>query len=88
MLQAEIHGHVLEAVAGDEDYVTSAVFEHLRYVPPSVFREDFLAETKGWPVESSLCTELASLGLNISEYSDLKIHFWASHDSFTGYGHA
>jgi hypothetical protein len=82
MLLAEIHGHVLEAASGDEDYLTSAVFGHLRYVPPTVFWEDFLAETKGWPVETSLCKQLTVQGLSVSGYSCLKIHFWPSHSEF------
>jgi len=82
MLLAEIRGHVLEAASGDEDYLTSAVFGHLRYVPPRVFWEDFLAETKGFPVETSLCQQLAIQGLKISGYSSLTIHFWPLHAEF------
>jgi hypothetical protein len=82
MLLAEIHGHVLEAAAGDEDYLTSAVFGHLRYVPPTVFWEDFLAATKGFPVQTCLSEELSKQGLRISQYSSLKIHFWPSHAEF------
>lgn len=82
MLLAEIHGHVLEAASGDEDYLTSAVFGHLRYVPPGAFWDDFLAETKGLPVETSLCQQLTTQGLRISGYSSLKIHFWPSHAEF------
>jgi hypothetical protein len=82
MLLAEINGHVLEAASGDEDYLTSAVFGHLRYIPPTVFWEDFLAETKGFPAEASLCQELANQGLKISEYCCLKIHFWPRHAEF------
>lgn len=44
MLLVEIRGHALNAAIGDEDYLTSVVFGHLRYVPPSVFWEDFLAD--------------------------------------------
>jgi hypothetical protein len=82
MLLAEIHGHILEAARGDEDYLTSAVFGHLRYLSPTVFWEDFLAESKGLPVETSLCQELRKQGLRISTYSSLKIHFWPSHTEF------
>jgi hypothetical protein len=76
MLLAEIHGHVLEAATRDEDYLTSAVFGHLRYVPPSVFWEAFLAESKGLPIETSLCQKLSTRGPRISEYASLKVHFW------------
>jgi hypothetical protein len=82
MFLAEIHGHILEAASGDEDYLTSAVFGHLRYVSPTVFWEDFLAETKGFPVETCLCQVLSTRGLRISEYASLKIHFWPSHAEF------
>src|ERR1700733_12806446 len=82
MLLAEIHGHALEAASGDEDYLTSAVFGHLRYVPPTVFWEDFLTETKGFPAQTCLCQELSTQGLRISAYSSLKIHFWPAHAEF------
>lgn len=79
MLLAEIHGHILAAASGDEDYLTSAVFGHLRYLPPTVFWEGFLALTKGLPVEASLCQHLTTKGLKISDYSSLEIHFWPVH---------
>src|SRR5947208_17148977 len=82
MLLAEIHGHVVEGVLGDEDYLTSAIFGHLRYLPPSVFWEDFIAETKGFPSQTSLSRELTIRGAKASEYSCLQIHFWPSHPDF------
>jgi hypothetical protein len=42
MLMAEIRGHGRPETQDDEDYLTSSVFGHLRYIPPSVFWEDFL----------------------------------------------
>jgi hypothetical protein len=82
MLLAETHGHVLEAVSGDEDYLTSAVFGHLRYVPTTVFWESFSARTKCLPLETSLSQQLNTRGLKISKYSSLVIHFWPTHSEF------
>ena len=38
MLLAEIHGKTLAEGRNGEDYLTSAVFGHLRYVPSSALR--------------------------------------------------
>jgi hypothetical protein len=83
MLVAEIHGHVLEAAEDDEDYLTSAVFGHLRYIRPSVFWEDFFAEAKGSAVTGSLRDRLAAQGVRVSEYTSVQIAFWPS---FPGLG--
>ncbi len=37
MLLAEIHGKHLADARDDEDYLTSSVFGHLRYIPPGSF---------------------------------------------------
>jgi hypothetical protein len=37
MLIAEIHGKRFPEAEGQEDWLTSAVFGHLRHIPPGVF---------------------------------------------------
>jgi hypothetical protein len=83
MLLAEIHGKALEAARDNEDYLTSAVFGHLRYVPPGPFWDDLLKRAKGLPgedgLEPSLGRVLADAGLPPSAYSRLEARFWRQH---------
>lgn len=82
MLIAEIHGHVVKEAAGSEDYLTSAIFGHLRYLPPSVFWEEFLAHAVGLPAdgaERTLAAFVADAGHRIREYLSLAAFFWPSH---------
>jgi hypothetical protein len=37
MLAAEIHGHSVPEARNSEDYLTSTVFGHLRYIQPGPF---------------------------------------------------
>jgi hypothetical protein len=46
MLLAEIHGKRVPEARDSEDYLTSAVFGHLRYVPPTVFWLDLVAQVR------------------------------------------
>ena len=43
MLLAEIHGKSVAEARDAEDYLTSAVFGHLRYLPPAVFWPELFA---------------------------------------------
>jgi hypothetical protein len=43
MLIAELHGKGIAEAQDNEDCLTSCVFGHLRYLPPSVFWEQFLS---------------------------------------------
>jgi hypothetical protein len=82
MLLAEIHGKVLEGARGHEDYLTSAVFGHLRYVPPRVFWDEFFSHAKTVPVngsEKSLRQFLRKNGASVSECTSLQIDFWPNH---------
>jgi hypothetical protein len=49
MLVAEVHGKRVAEAQDAEDYLTSAVFGHLRYIPPSVFWPDLFALATGLP---------------------------------------
>lgn len=84
MLVAEIHGHVIPEVAGSEDYLTSAVFGHLRYIPPTVFWEEFLSRAIGLPVgasQRSLVDLLAESGVRLCKHKSLDVRFWPAHAS-------
>jgi hypothetical protein len=77
MLHAEIHGHAAPEVQGNEDYLTSEIFGHLRYLPPSVFWDDFLSCAQGLAENGAEQTLTAYLdkkaGVSISDYSTLKV---------------
>lgn len=83
MLVAEIHGKSLEVARNTEDYLTSAVFGHLRYVPPNLFWPALLAAAKGVPgpdgVEASLGHVLAAAGTDPARYERLVARFWVFH---------
>ena len=49
MLLAEILGKRLEATRNSEDYLTSAVFGHLRYIEPGLFWDTLFAKAGGIP---------------------------------------
>jgi hypothetical protein len=82
MLLAEIRGHASEDVENKEDYLTSAVFGHLRYLPPKVFWQDLFSRASTLP-SSGEATSLDQMafrrGQSISNYSHLQIHFWPFH---------
>lgn len=80
MLVAEIHGKVVSEAQSSEDYLTSAVFGHLRYIPPCVFWEPLFAKSVGLTGgEPSLVDALAECGLSLSAYSALHVKFWPKH---------
>ena len=82
MLLAEIHGKTVQVARDSEDYLTSTVFGHLRYVPPSFFWPDLLAAAKGVPGpdgETSLRDTLAGVGIDAAKYERLEARFWRSH---------
>ena len=79
MLLAEIRGKACEGVVNSEDYLTSAVFGHLRYVPPCIFWSGLFAKAKSSSLarrDGSLAQYIAETGHRLSEYSRLDIDFW------------
>jgi hypothetical protein len=87
MLIAEIHGKIVPEAQTSEDYLTSAVFGHLRYVPPFVFWEQLFQFAKGLPradgIQHSLSeVVLEQIGRRMSEYASLEIHFWPKHPDY------
>ena len=83
MLLAEIHGKTLQVARDSEDYLTSTVFGHLRYVPPRLFWPALVAAAKRVPVpgacETSLGQALAARGIDPAKYERLEARFWKSH---------
>jgi hypothetical protein len=86
MLLAEIHGHALREVQDNEDYLTSELFGHLRYVPPSIFWNEFFSYAVRGTTEGSehnLASYLKSCcGLCVTDYTSLRIHFWPRHSLY------
>lgn len=78
MLLAEINGKYDATVQDHEDYLTSTVFSHLRYVPPGPFWIAFLSRAKTLPindVEQKLA-EVVGDEQDIALYQHLDVHFW------------
>ena len=80
MLLAEIHGKRLDAARDAEDYLTSAVFGHLRYVPPAYFWGELFAAVKSLPDKNGNETTLqAAIGADAFTFTELTLHFWKNH---------
>ena len=82
MLLAETKGHQLREIRNNEDYLTSTVFGHLRYLPPSIFWPDLLGYAVSLPyddVEEPLSRYLEAQSAPLSQYSSLHISFWPRH---------
>ena len=74
MLIAENHGKIVPEAETSEDYLTSAVFGHLRYIPPGEFWAKLIeacrpATTDQVPLATVIDPPLAS-------YSRLGVEFW------------
>jgi len=84
VLLAEIHGKTVEVARDNEDYLTSTVFGHLRYVAPGLFWDDLMKRARGVPDsgghEPLLGELLADTGRLPSAYSRLKVLFWKKHE--------
>jgi len=77
MLLAEIHGKRFGELEGQEDLLTSAVFGHLRHVPPQVFWTDLFKRAASTRTDSkSLELHVQETGNTISRYSSLDVLFW------------
>lgn len=78
MLLAEIHGKYDLAIQDDEDYLTSTVFSHLRYVPPGIFWHALLSKTRTVPIHDKEESLTAVLGeeCHPRRYEKLDVLFW------------
>jgi len=83
MLLAEILGKRIEATRNSEDYLTSTVFGHLRYIAPGLFWDELFTSARGLQRvhgrKYSLGKLLADNGCSPSVYSRLQAHFWRVH---------
>ena len=85
MLLAELHGKAIAEAQNNEDCLTSCVFGHLRYLPPSVFWGEFFANAKSVPVDgvsNTLIEALEKQQIRIESYSTLHVVFWPTHPKF------
>jgi hypothetical protein len=83
MLVAEIHHKGFEEARNHEDYLTSTVFGHLRYLPPSIFWPELFRLAKGLPsengTEKDLAETIAQSERQVNGFSELRAHFWPNH---------
>jgi hypothetical protein len=73
MLIAEIHGKRFPESEGQEDWLTSAVFGHLRLIPPPVFWPGLFE--RALTIETppiSLSSELSRVGVEVNAIQTLK----------------
>lgn len=82
MLIAEIHGKRFPAAEGQEDWLTSAVFGHLRHIAPGAFWADFLDRARTIETGVSLYSRLYADGIRLNQYSKLDTHFWKSWENY------
>lgn len=77
MLLAEIKGKHSSAIETDEDYLTSAVFGHLRFVKHGEFwRKLFGKAIAANGATTNLMEQLAMSGASVEDECDLNVHFW------------
>lgn|SRR5579862_958469 len=76
MLIAEIHGKRFPEAESQEDWLTSAVFGHLRHVAPGAFWADLLDRARTVGTGVSLDSRIRADGIRLNQYSKLDIHFW------------
>jgi len=78
MLLAEIHGKYDIAVRYHEDYLTSTVFSHLRYVAPGPFWTALFSRAKTVPINGAEKSLISVVGgeHQLDEYETLDVHFW------------
>jgi hypothetical protein len=74
MLVAEKHGKVLAEAQNHEDYLTSSVFGHLRYVPPQEFWDALFGRAIASTPEETQFTKVIPNAIN--EYEKLEAMFW------------
>jgi hypothetical protein len=81
MLVAEIHGHRVPEAANSEDYLTSAVFGHLRYLSPKVFWNELIKRVWAMPDTASrtLGDDLEKRGIDLTTYDEVSVRFWSTH---------
>src|SRR5690348_16713172 len=81
MLIAEINGHRVAEAANSEDYLTSAVFSHLRYLSPKMFWNELFKRVLAMPDTESrtLADDIDQRGIAPNAHSEVSIRFWPTH---------
>ncbi len=84
MVIADIRGRYIPEALRSEDYLTSGVFGHLRYIPPGPFWRFLLSAAVSLPLEDG--HEVAAVtvieqitGKVFDNYDSLNVIFWPSH---------
>lgn len=77
MLLAELHGKRCPDVEGSEDMLTSAVFGHLRLVPPDLFWVPLLQRARLAGSTQHLLAWLQGNGVDLALYQRLQYEFLA-----------
>ncbi len=83
MLVAEIHGKYVAEARNFEDYLTSAVFGHLRYIKPGPFWDALFDIASSLPI-GSLATTASQrihreIGRSLGSFENLDAIFWPEH---------
>lgn len=82
MLVAEIHGKIVPEAQTSEDYLTSTVFGHLRYLSPDVFWGDLFCNALDCIEKAeTLSMYLCNASISVSKYTRLNAYFWPKHAS-------
>lgn len=83
MLVAEIHGKYIREARNFEDYLTSAVFGHLRYIKPSSFWDALFDIAVSQPIGSNVMSVSERVrqetGYPLSTFANLNAIFWPEH---------
>ena len=77
MLVSEVRGgRSLKSAKNLEDYLTSAVFGHLRYLPPKCFWPSLFERAESSGDSSNLRHFLKASALDVARYESLDVDFW------------
>ena len=83
MLIAEIYGKHVPEARNFEDYLTSTVFGHLRYLEPGPFWDVLFGFATSAPVEGHVLTATAhiqhEMACSLSSFAALDVVFWPEH---------
>lgn len=87
MLLAEIHGLYVREARASEDYLTSTVFGHLRYVPPGPFWDTLFELAISLPINNRSMSAGEYIrkraGRSLSSYASVQAIFWPNHPKGT-----
>lgn len=83
MLIAEIHGLYVPEARNSEDYLTSTVFGHLRYIAPGPFWDAVFGRAVSLPIGSRVLTASQHIrqetGKPLGSFVEVQAIFWPEH---------